>query len=87
MQNYTETRDVYWEMVDLFKDVFVDFFLDEENGRIYQVCADGQQRMYVREDAKYVDYQGEIPESAEPVHRKFAERIEDNWREEVLINE
>lgn len=85
LQNYTETRDIYWEMVDLFKDVFVDFFLDEDNGRIYQVCADGQQRMYVREDAKYVAYQGEIPETAELVHRKFAERIEDNWREEVLI--
>ena len=57
---------------------------DRFAGLVPQNCADGQQRMYIKEEAKYVDFPDAIPESAEPVHRKFAERIEDNWREEVL---
>ena len=31
MQNYPETAPYYWEFVGLFKDVFVVYFLDEEN--------------------------------------------------------
>lgn len=84
LQNYTETRDVYWEMVDLFKDIFVVYFLEEDKGRIYQLCADGHCSMYVKEDMQYVEFWDEIPEDAEIVCRKVAERIEDNWREEVL---
>ena len=49
------------------------------------MCADGHCSMYVKEDMQYVEFWDEIPEDAEIVHRKVAERIEDNWRDEVYL--
>ena len=36
-----ECCDAYWEYVALCKDVFVKYYLDEENEVIYQMCIDG----------------------------------------------
>jgi len=41
MQNYPETEDAYWEFARLYKDVFVEFYLDEENGLLFQSCTSG----------------------------------------------
>ena len=84
MQNYEETRDVYWEMVDLYKDIFVTFYLDEdeENEAIYQVDASGEAYCCLRYEPKWEPFDEEIPEEAVIVPRKYAERLEENWQDE-----
>ena len=84
MQDYEETRDVYWEMVDLYKDIFVTFYRDEdeENEAIYQVDASGEVYCCLRYEPKWEPFDEELPEGAVIVPRKYAERLEENWQDE-----
>ena len=79
MQNYIETAEVYWEMVGLYKDLFVTFYIDTENDRIYQDCVDGTCFALEKETCEW--HPSESPEGLPMVDRKFAERMEDNWRD------
>jgi hypothetical protein len=72
----------YWEMVDTFKDLFVNFYYDQENQRMIQVCADGENFVIARTDLQAKPMVGEVPENVIAVSRKYAERIEANWGEE-----
>jgi len=71
----------YWELVDSFKDLFVEFWFDRENLRMYQNFA-GEKYVIARDNLQAQPYSGEIPKNAIKVGRKYAERIEDNWNEE-----
>ena len=86
MQDYEETRDVYWEMVDLYKDIFVTFYRDEdeENEAIYQVDASGEVYCCLRYEPKWEPFDEELPETVSYIPRKLAERLEENWQEEDL---
>lgn len=86
MQNYEETRDVYWEMVDLYKDIFVTFYLDEdeENEAIYQMDVTGEAYCCLRYEPKWEPFDEELPETVSYIPRKLAERLEENWQEEDL---
>ena len=79
MQNYLETAEVYWEMVGLYKDLFVNFHIDEKTDRIYQNCADGTCFVLAKHDLLWKP--AEMPEGLPVIDRKLAERIEDNWRD------
>lgn len=75
------TSDDYWELVDSFKALFVEFWYDKDSGRIFQVC--GEEKYVIsRERLIAEQWLGPIPESAVSVNRKYAERVEDNWNEE-----
>ncbi len=82
MQFYSETRDVYWEMVELFKDLFVSYYYDEERERIIQMAVNGEG--YV--SGRYMDgarrWEQEIPAGMIEISRGLAERLEDNWEDE-----
>lgn len=75
------TKYAYWEMVDSFKDLFVEFWFDRENLRMYQNFA-GEKYVIARNCLQAQPCSGEIPKNAIKVDRKYAERIEDNWSEE-----
>lgn len=79
MQNYLETAEIYWEMVGLFKDLFVEFHIDEKTDTIYQSCADGTCHMLQRDICAWEP--AKLPEGLPAVPRHLAERIEDNWRD------
>ena len=85
MQYYENTRATYWEMVDLYKDLFVEYFLDETQSRIYQFSLSGERHVLKKESGIWEEYHGELPETALGVFRKYAERVEDNWRDEVCV--
>ena len=79
MQNHLETAEIYWEMVGLFKDLFVKFHIDSENDKIYQDCADGT--CYVLEKDAVAWISAELPDGLPAAPRYLAERIEENWRD------
>lgn len=81
LQNYPETEDAYWEMTRLYKELFVEFSIDEGKGLLYQCGADG--RMYVLKKGRpqWNVFDGKVPKKAEQITRKMAERVEENWAE------
>lgn len=81
LQFYENTKNVYWEMVDMYKDIFVTYKQEPERGCLYQQDVAG--KVYVLKKGKPVWelLEGEIPREAVTVPRKYAERIEDNWAE------
>ena len=76
------TAPVYWEMVDTFKDLFVTFYYDRERQRLIQICESGENYVIAKSDLREGHWIWEIPKGAVVVNRRYAERIEDNWREE-----
>ena len=77
-------RLVYWEMVGLYKDLFVTFYADFEEKKIYQAACHGEAVVSCREDGAWLHYEGEIPPTAVQLPRLKAERLEDLWREEFV---
>lgn len=76
-----DARLVYWEMVGLYKDLFVEFYADYENETLYQcACGEGTYRFYT-DDGTWESYEGAIPECAVCLPRLQAEALEDWWRE------
>lgn len=85
MQNYEETADIYWEMVTTFKDLFVEFWANEDMDKIYQVASAGS---YILEksEPKWADYEGELPEGLVKIHRKQSEQMEAEWLTFYIIH-
>ena len=77
MQTYMETAEIYWEMVGLYKDLFVDYFLDEVEEKIYQNCADGTCYVFAKDNREWVP--AELPDALHLLNRHDAERLEENW--------
>lgn len=87
MMDDPATAGVYWEMNTLFKDLFVTFSYEEDREILYQISDDGESWIMSRETLMWNPFDGTAPETARRIHRREAERIEDNWREMCLSNE
>ena len=81
LQDYPETESVYWEMVALFKDLFVTFAVDDEKGLLYQLCADGDNLVLKKGKPQWNELKGNMSKNVRVLPRKDAERMEDNWAE------
>lgn len=79
MQNYLETSEIYWEMVGLFKDLFVEYYIDADSDLIYQNCADGTCFVLPKETCCWTE--AKLTEGLPVVPRHLAERIEENWKD------
>lgn len=79
MQGSLYTAEIYWEMVNLFKDLFVKFYISKDGQTLYQICADGDnyaRRCSEREWAKHRDI---VIDEFNPIARFDAEQLEDSW--------
>lgn len=81
MQNYLETRDVYWEMTALYKDLFVKYFLDDETSTIYQISVTGEGYYLSKNNPHWQTLSHEMSTNAYEIPRLYGERLEDNWVE------
>ena len=84
MQFYKETEGAYWEIVSLYKDLFVEYYHDESKDILYQRCADGKTYLLNRSKPHWQLHTGGIPKKAVVKNRKDAERLEDNWIDPIL---
>lgn len=82
LQNDTDVKLFYWEMVDLYKDLFVEFYIDFKEQHIYQLSCGTESFLYRADAGIWEKYEGDLPENAVKVPRIKAERIEDFWRNE-----
>lgn len=79
LQQYDECESVYWEMVELYKDLFVVYVIDDEAGVLYQLSAGGENYLLIHDRPQWQPYDGGWPDNGAVLSRKDAERIEDNW--------
>jgi len=81
LQDYPETSDIYLEMTSLYKDLFVEYFIDEKNETIYQISANREGYVLKKGNIQWSNLDSKISENSKIITRKMAERIEDNWAE------
>lgn len=81
LQHYADTEYFYWEMLGLYKGVFVIYSLDESKGVLYQENIAGEKYRLKKGKPEWTPYEGTTPKKAVTVNRKYAERLEDNWNE------
>ena len=84
LQDYKETAPVYWEMVDLYKYLFVTYYFDPEEKSLYQTSTHGEGYKFQKSEPVWKPFAGMIPESAVEVSKFDAEKLEDTWN---LLNE
>ena len=79
MQHYKETAPVYWEMVDLYKYLFVTYYYDHSEKCLYQISTHKEGYKFEKANPTWVPFEGEIPETATETSKFDAERLEDAW--------
>lgn len=94
MQALPECEQAYWELVHLFKVVFVKFYYDSQNEQIYQISDEGAGYImkkgvegWYKLSGKTVKefLNGEIPQNTTEVEQRYAEKLEESWS--VMYNE
>ena len=88
-QDDEAARDIYWEFVNLYKDLFVTYYLDDEEGILYQIAHGLYGYAMSREDLMWNQIEDQIPENAEVIPREEAESLEELWtfRKEELCHD
>ena len=80
MQEYPECAAVYWEMVGLYKDLFVRYYLDKNTNTLYQICFGVSTYALKQGNPEWTELKDtRIPDEAERIERLAAERMEDEW--------
>ena len=82
MQNYPDTAPVYWEIVGLYKDIFVKYYLNQNATALYQQNAEGDCYVLHKGKPEWLPCEHNVPGNAAQVARYYAEHLEDNWAEE-----
>lgn len=83
LMNYPKTEDAYWELTNLYKDIFVTYYIDDNRELLHQISTDGEHYVLRKGDPQwhFVE-QWPIIEPRE-ISRKEAEFIEDMWAKEI----
>ncbi len=75
----------YWELNELYKDVFVTFYYDPQTQRVYQKAMhEDFCHAFERGDCIWYEDDLSVLREASPVSRSFVERLEENWTEELM---
>lgn len=84
MQFDEDARQVYWEMVALYKELFVDYYMYPGARTIYQISCSGQGYVFRQSGGIWEPFNEALPEEALPLSREEAELLEDSWNDESL---
>lgn len=78
-QNDEDVEAVYWELVELYKELFVRYFIDEEQGFLLQVSVSGEAWIMHKGSPEWKLFNGDISPSLIPLSRRAAEMKEEIW--------
>ena len=87
LQNFEETRDVYWEMTALYKDLFVTYYYDEATEMLYQCGDSGEAYALQKGDSAWYVWDEALPDNLRPITRREAEMKEDIWNTNIQHTE
>ena len=79
LQHDENAKVFYWELVALYKDVFVTFYLDRSKYVLYQDNGVGEVYKLTRKKPEWVVHDKAVPKKAIVVERLYAEHLEDSW--------
>ena len=81
-----DTQDMYWEMVALYKDVFVRYYVNEQGNRLYQYARHGEVHMLTKGDPIWRPI-SRINDGEELIalSRMQAEATEDDWNAQMVM--
>lgn len=93
LQNYENTSELYWEMVDLFKALFVFYYLDADKKNLYQTDSNSAYCL-TRGNMTWqeIDTPGLLkelfyhPQNYTELSQKEAEALEDQWETQHKAN-
>lgn len=77
MQFDEDTEDIYWEMNNLFKDIFVQFYYQDMREMMFQVCLSGEVYFFDARDLEWKVYEQNLPDGMERITRQCAEQLEE----------
>ena len=72
-------RIIYWQLVDIYKDLFVTIYADMDRHRIFHDPLNETASVFYPEDRSWNTYRYEIPKSAVKLPRLKAEKLENLW--------
>lgn len=81
----TDCADAYWEYVGLYKDVFVKFYVDNDNGVLHQISRSGEHYLLYRSLPEFWETGSACRDVASfadgllEISRRTAESIEEEW--------
>lgn len=78
-QEYKQTAPVYWEMVDLYKYLFVTYYFDPQDKCLYQISTHKEGYKFEKNNPEWIPFDGELPETAVETSKYDAERLEEAW--------
>ena len=79
MQDVPEAAPIYWEMVGLYKDLFVTYSVNGDF--LYQVCRSGEGYVLTKANPDWKPLKKSVPKTATQISRHRAEATEDIWNE------
>ena len=82
MQFDPAARQVYREMADLCRDLFMTWYADMEARTLYRSACGGETCVFRSDVGEWEPFEGEIPLRAVRVPRLRAQRLEEFWHRE-----
>lgn len=79
LKRHDETAEFYWELNAAYKDVFVEFYIDEYEDVLYQVGFTGDCYKFEKAVLRWEGSPEGISVKALRLTRRQLERIEDSW--------
>ena len=78
-QNYPDLAAFYWEIVGLYKDIFVTYWFDEKEQKIYQAGADGECYVLQKGKPNWKQATVQMFSGMKKLRRQETENMEDAW--------
>lgn len=79
MQFDVAAAPIYWEMVALYKDVFVSYWYDAAEEIIYAISMHGEDYRLCKDTLEWEAKSGVLSDYAVRIPRWYAEQLEDTW--------
>jgi len=86
LQFDNDLKGKYWEVVGLYKDIFVEYYFDEKNLCIYQCAAHGEIWLFKYADCDWLRIGSVHTEKLQKILRHAAEGLVDKWINEKCGN-
>jgi len=81
LQHIPQTAGAYWELAGIYKDLFVKYYIDEDNGMLYQIAESGESYRMAKGIPQWKPLKQPLPDNVTETDRKTAEMTEDKWNE------
>lgn len=79
LQNDNYASRVYWEATDLYKDIFVKYYINQEETMLFQITEHGENAYLQKDTLQWESFEDKAPGNLVSLSRERAEEIEDSW--------